>query len=116
MAGGGGLIVIDGNPSWIASAVGADVVITLPATPGKYWLIPGLIYSYDLLPSVIGGIVLSDGVFSFTWDEVANGGIVVPFEPHLRCGQGNAVTLRLKSGGAGVTGKLNIVPGPYLQG
>jgi len=114
--GGGGLIVIDGNKDFIKSATGADVSITLPATPGKYWVIPGLIYSYDLLPSVVGGIILTDGDFSFTWDEVTNGGIRVPFEPHLRCGLGNHVTVKLKNGGVGVTGKLNIVPGPYLQG
>src|SRR6185295_6592141 len=102
---GPGLIVFDGNPIFITQATGADAVINLAAPSAhEYWIIPGLIYSYDLLPSVIGGIVLTDGVFSFTWDEVANGSIHRPFEPHLRAGLGRAVTIRLKSGGAGVTG------------
>ena len=116
MAQGGGLIVITGDPIAIISATGADAVINLPAQANKYWLIPGFIYSYDLLPSVIGGISISDGVFTFDWDEVSNGSFHRPFEPHLRCGLGNAVTIRLRSGGPGVTGKLNIMPGPYLQG
>jgi hypothetical protein len=116
MAGGGNLVSITGSANATASGAAADAVIVLAAVADKYWLIPGLIYSYDQLPGVVGGITISDGVFTYQWDEVSNGSFHRPFEPHLRGGLGLAVTITLKSGGAGVTGKLNIMPGPYQQG
>jgi hypothetical protein len=94
----------------------ADVVILLAATADKYWLIPGLIYSYDELPGAVGGIIITDGVFTYEWDEVGNGSFQRNFSPHLRGGLGLGVTITLKSGGAGVKGNLNIVPAPYQQG
>lgn len=98
-----------------ASQTAADVVIVLPATAGKYWLIPGVLYSYDQLPGVVGGVTISDTVVTLDWDEVANGSFQRVFDPHWRGALGQAVTVTLKSGGAGVKGKLNIIT-PYLQG
>jgi len=98
------------------AAANTAVVITLPATAGKYWLIPGLIYSYDELPSVVGGITISDGANGLDWDEVSNGSYARPFFPPWRGALGAEVVVTLKAGGAGVIGKLNIVPAPYLQG
>jgi hypothetical protein len=59
---------------------------------------------------------VSDGVNSLDWDYSNVGNEQRNFSPHWRGGLGLAVVVTLKAGGAGVIGKLNIAPAPYLQG
>ena len=92
------------------------VVITLPATEGKRWVVPSLIYSYSNLPGVVGGITMFDGTNTLDWDEVEGSSKQRSFSPHYRGEVNTAVVITLKAGGDGVIGKLNIVPAPYLQG
>jgi hypothetical protein len=102
--------------SHATEAADTDVVITLEAEEGKSWIIPGLIYSYSDLPGAVGGVVIDDGANTIDFDVSDNALHAHNFAPHVRGALGAEVTVTLKAAGAGVIGKLNIVPAPYQQG
>lgn len=108
---------LPGGPGSASTGTDAAAVITLPAVVGIRHVIPGIMYSYSDVPTG-GRLTIEDnGVVVFDIDITTDGpGFPVKFDPHMRSAPGVAMVITLFGGGAGITGKLNIIPAPYTQG
>jgi hypothetical protein len=102
-----------GNKS---SAAAADVVITYDHEGGIKHIITGLAWSYDIAPNG-GRLTVEDGggTIVFDIDITADGPGSIHFDPNVRGSENTDLICTLYSGGAGCTGKLNVL-GHYTQG
>lgn len=105
---------LTGSANNKTSGTAADAVVEYDAAAGFRHIISGLAWSYNTAPAA-GRIKVEDGAETlFDLDITADGPGQIHFEPNLRGTTGEAMTITLYSGGAGVTGKLNVL-GHYTQ-
>lgn len=92
-----------------APAANTAAVVTLAASSGQAYRLTLLAYSYSASPTG-GRVTIADGVSTVfdldvtsTWEVLTHltpGGILIT--------SGNACTITLAAGGAGISGKLNV--------
>ena len=88
------------------SEPGMDTTIVKQPSENSYHVLDGIQYSYSGAGSAEGGIIVKDGDKEvFDLDLVDNRG---GLDLYLCCSPGKSLEVRLKSGGAGMVGKLNI--------
>lgn len=93
------------NTDHRVSAAGADVTVTKQPQENSIWAIDQITYSYSGAGTAEGGLIIKDGdKVVFDIDLVNNqGGINL----YLVSSPEKPLEIRLKSGGAGMIGKLN---------
>lgn len=88
------------------SSPGLDVAIVRKAVENSYNVLDAIQYSYSGAGSAEGGIIIKDGDKEiFDLDLTDNRGAV---DLYICGSPGKTMEVRLKSGGAGMIGKLNI--------
>lgn len=87
-------------------AANTAAVVTFPA--GDFaWSLLGVLWSYSGDPTG-GGLTISDGTTTLDFDITKGGPSGWQEFPCVGFKLGAALTVTLKAGGAGVTGKLNV--------
>lgn len=84
-------------------------IINLAAAPGVRHAIRGVAWSYDAAPTGGRLTIVTNAVAVFEIDITAGGPGFIPFSPALASVRGMALTITLAAGGAGITGRLNVI-------
>jgi len=92
-----------------APASNTAAVITYAGIPDSSHVISGVSWSYDDDPTGGQLTITMNGVTVYIIDEPVKGPGFIPFLPNKRFNKGTTVVITLAAGGAGVTGKLNVL-------
>jgi hypothetical protein len=84
-------------------------IVSYPATPTVYHVISGIAWSYNAAPTAGRLFIVMNGSTVFDIDITAAGPGFIPFDPPKRFGVGDAVSVTLAAGGAGVVGTCNVL-------
>ena len=90
-------------------AANVAAIVAYPATPTVYHILSGIAWSYDAVP--VGGniTIVMNGSTVFDLDITQGGPGFFPFDPPKRCAVGDAVSVTLAAGGAGIQGKVSVL-------
>ena len=92
----------------VAAADNAAAVITLAADPDEAWVIDSVTPSFLTAPSSEPTLTITDGTQSWIVSINDAGSKHFPFTSPMRFKKGDAVTITLAAGGAGVKGGLAV--------
>ena len=94
-----------------AADTAAVVTLTAPTNnpPGRAWMLGGLAWSYDGDPTGGNLSITNGGTTAFSIDITAGGAGIIIFQSPLRATDSVEVVVTLAAGGAGVTGKVNVL-------
>jgi len=94
-----------------AANTAAVVTLTAPSNhpPGSAWIMGGLAWSYDDNPTGGNLSITNGGTTAFSIDITRGGAGIIVYQQPQRADDGAEVVVTLAAGGAGITGKVNVL-------